>query len=88
MKEARIKIVKMGQMTYYQPELKQGWWIFKHWVSFHAFSGIGNLNLNRKIHLFTDYDKAMDQFKEYTKLTDKHYRMTHSRCLSGSDDSA
>lgn len=79
--KARIKIIKKGQMTYYQPELRLGWWIFKHWTSFQAYTNIGHLRLYVSENIFNDYDEAMESFGEYKKLTNNDYKMTHPRPL-------
>jgi len=81
MKDARIRIIKKGQMTYYQPELFLGWWIFKRWTAIQAFTLIGYVGTVIE-HLYNNYDEAMKQFDEYHKLTNNEYRMTHSRLIN------
>ena len=76
--DARVKTIIMGQMVYYQPQLKLGWWIFKRWCPIYAniLSGLINLSYYR---LYADYDKALQNFEDYRKLTNKNYRLIHSK---------
>jgi len=77
--DARIKTIKKGQMTYYRPQLRLGWWIFKQWSGFQTNTETGYLQVYIDGSLYGDYDKAMETFEEYKKLTNNDYRMTHPR---------
>lgn len=65
-------------MTYYQPQLKLGWWIFKGWTTIYASTLTGYINETYN-GICPDYDEAMGHFEEYKKLTNTNYRMVHPR---------